>query len=44
MYNSYQYIIANEGIDTAKTYPYQEQVHIQSYVLESKIYIVKLLV
>ena len=26
MYNSYQYIIANEGIDTAKTYPYQEQV------------------
>lgn len=26
MYNSYQYIIANEGIDTAKSYGYEERV------------------
>ena len=32
MYNAYRYVIANDGIDTAKSYPYHEQVYTVYYI------------
>ena len=35
MYNAYRYVIANDGIDTAKSYPYHEQVYTYTAMLQS---------